>query len=428
MEYREKTEGSAPNKLNATLTKRVKSFEPANFRLCNLKPDTAYEYRVVYRGAVGDEKRGEPGFFHTQRRPGSIYVFAIQADSHLRNKLLNERTDLIELYRCCLDHMKSDNIDFLFSLGDFAMTEMLNRGNIVKNAKEAEECYLQQRRFITELCRNAPFFLVPGNHEAEAGWYRNGTRESPAALGASARMKIFPGPAPDTFYSGLSESYSDCGPRQVPYAFTWGDALFVTLDPFWHTQKKPYQFGIMKKTGDRWDWTLGKKQYDWLYQTLSESKARFKFVLSHQITGGVDEYGRGGIEAAAHKVAGFASYEWNGEDEKGDYVFEEKRPNWKHGPIHKIFKDTGVDIFFHGHDHIYAYQELDGIVYQACPQPAAANPLGHSEPGRYKNGIIRENSGYIKVTVNPSGALVQYSKINENGNAVIAHSYRIDKE
>ena len=30
----------------------------------------------------------------------------------------------------------------------------------------------------------------------------------------------------------------------------------------------------------------------------------------------------------------------------------------------------GVTIFFQGHDHLFAHQQLDGVTYQALPNPA----------------------------------------------------------
>ena len=42
-------------------------------------------------------------------------------------------------------------------------------------------------------------------------------------------------------------------------------------------------------------------------------------------------------------------------------------------PIHQLLAANGVTMFFHGHDHIYARQELDGVIYQTLPEPADPN-------------------------------------------------------
>jgi len=79
------------------------------------------------------------------------------------------------------------------------------------------------------------------------------------------------------------------GLRENYYAWTWGDALFVVLDPYINTLNKP------EKEGDGWNFTLGRDQYDWFRRTLENSDSKFKFVFAHQIVGG-DTEGRGGTE------------------------------------------------------------------------------------------------------------------------------------
>ena len=106
--------------------------------------------------------------------------------------------------------------------------------------------------------------------------------------------------------------------REDYYAWTWGDALFIVLDPFQYTMKKPYAEDLFGEgetdIGDQWDWTLGKDQYDWLKQTLENSNAKFKFVFAHHVTGGVPYeyvstigpgYVRRGADAAPY-------FEWGG--------------------------------------------------------------------------------------------------------------------
>ena len=48
------------------------------------------------------------------------------------------------------------------------------------------------------------------------------------------------------------------------------------------------------------------------------------------------------------------------------------RPGWP-APIHQLLVQHRVSAVFHGHDHLYVNQQLDGIVYQEVPQPSAKN-------------------------------------------------------
>ena len=42
-------------------------------------------------------------------------------------------------------------------------------------------------------------------------------------------------PAPDGFYTGDTEPLKSIGLLKDYYAWTWGDALFVVLDYYWHS-------------------------------------------------------------------------------------------------------------------------------------------------------------------------------------------------
>ena len=46
-----------------------------------------------------------------------------------------------------------------------------------------------------------------------------------------------------------------------------------------------------------------------------------------------------------------------------------KRPGWN-VPVHQLMIDNGVAAYFHGHDHQFVHEEIDGIVYQLVPSPS----------------------------------------------------------
>jgi len=114
--------------------------------------------------------------------------------------------------------------------------------------------------------------------------------------------------------------------------------LFVTLDPYRYTMSQPYT----KEGGSPWDWTLGDDQYFWLEKTLKQSDAKYKFVFSHHVIGNM----RGAEQLAE-------LYEWGGYDNKGVYLFDQKRPTYEK-PVHQMMVDAEVTIFFQSHDHLFA--------------------------------------------------------------------------
>jgi hypothetical protein len=393
--------------------------EPIEVTVYGLTPDQDYYYRVRYREAgVGAYEAWPGGTFHTQRPPGSEFTFTIQADAQIHDALYDEPefAEGCSLYTVALANALLDTPDFHLDMGDLSNTDL--RGRDAMTMEEALDRYLVQRRFIGQLAHSTSFFFVLGNHEGEHGWRAMNEADSLEVWSTCARKQVVPNPAPNAFYTGSQDATPGCGLRENYYAWRWGDALFVVLDPFWYTTTKPHNYFDDGYTGsnDAWDWTLGEDQYNWLYDTLHNSDAAWKFVFSHHMTGGVmsggmfpTPYGRGGIEAAKFRVDSLPTYEWGGENAAGEYVFDVKRPGWSHGPVHDIFVSEGVDIFFHGHDHIFAKQDLDGVVYQTCPVPWDPDySEGFLDQSNYKNGVIHENSGHLRVTVYPEGVKVEY--------------------
>ena len=410
--------------------------------LADLVANTQYYYRLAFRrSGEGDYQFGEEHTFRTQPPYGSPFMFAVNADEHLQEmyKLPYQTRDM-QLYRQTLENIAGFDPDFLISLGDFAHIEFY-MGRNAANLQEAKEHYLLQRDYLDDIAHSIPFYLTIGNHEGEQGWYYDfntpGDNENSLAVMATrARKEIIPNPYPDEFYRGNSDVIPEYGLREDYYSWEWGDVLFVVLDPFWYTTSKPHHCGPEPGSGDCWDWSLGKDQYDWLYETLDQSSAKWKFVFIHHLTSSAvsplgydDDYGRGGIEAAKYEVDGGASYEWGGEDDTGADVFEIKRPGWAYGPTHDLLVENEVDIVFHGHDHLFVKQDLDGIVYQECPQPGDADySWGWRWESNYKYGVFRRNAGCIKVGVYQTCIKVDYVQSflpGEGDNGGIAYSYMI---
>jgi hypothetical protein len=393
---------------------------PATISLSPLAADTRYYYRVCYRvPGAQDYVAREEHTFHTARPPGRPFVFAIEADPHV-----DESTNP-DLYRRTLVNVLGSHPDFLIDLGDTFMSEKLP----VINPQEITSRHLLLRSFFDTLCHSVPLMLAIGNHEGELGWLLNGTPDNAAVWASNIRRAYYPNPVPDGFYSGDTVAESFVGLRQNYHAWEWGNTLFVVLDPYWYTATKP------GPNTDNWAWTLGRAQYDWLARTLEKSTAELKFVFAHQVIGGNDTEGRGGIEAVPY-------YEMGGLNADGTAGFGSHRPGWT-APVHQLMRDHQVSAFFHGHDHVFVRQELDGITYQELPQPGYFNFINpaksYSNTGLaslygYTHGVVLPSSGYLRVTVADSGALVEYVRsflpAHENAqqvNGAVAYSYLLRK-
>ncbi len=366
-----------------TRSQKVGSDSPTPFALDGLASSAQTSYRVI------DDSTGKPLFadasFHTARKAGEAFTFTIQADSHLDGGCRQD------VYARCIANQIADAPDFVVDLGDTFMT-----GKHPSRASALKQ-YLAQRYFLSPLARSAPLFMVIGNHDGEEAKLRGATLPGGLSLWShSQRTAFFPNPVPDDsrFYTGNSIDFPGAGLLQNYYAFTWGDLLLVALDPYWTSTAS-------RGNGAGWNMSIGRAQYDWLAATLRASRAKHKAVFIHQLVGGLDDGGRGGAEAAK-------LFEWGGRELDGANTFARKRPGWPK-PIHDLLVEAGVKIVFHGHDHFYAKQELDGIVYQLVPQPAHRNARSdHAAEYGYKAGEFIPNSGHLRVRVDPKQLQVEY--------------------
>ncbi len=381
IEYRE-TGSKKTNSKKITLT----SGEPKEIVVDNLIADKRYDYQLVYQEPGQNQIQKSPVYhFHTQRKKGETFTFTLTADPHL-----DQNCDTFT-YKTMLLNAASDSADFHIDLGDTFMTDKYRT-----NYQDALKQYLAQRYYFGLLSTSSPLFLVQGNHDGESGQRLNGKADNMTVWSNLTRKKYFPNPTPDGFYTGNDREEPFVGLSQNYYAWEWGNALFIVLDPFWFTP----QAGM----NNPWERTLSKAQYDWLKATLEKSKSTFKFIFIHNLVGGVDLKGkaRGGMEAAG-------LYEWGGQSPNGKDEFQQNRPDWEI-PIHTLLVKNRVTAVFHGHDHLFAQQQLDGVLYQCLPQPGAkdaGNPRQATEYG-YVNGSLMTNAGYLRVVVSAQSIQLDY--------------------
>ena len=377
---------------------------PDEIDLTGLNANTQYFYRMQYKvvGAANYTPTTEYKF-HTQRSPGSSYTFTVEADEHLYSNYSNT-----SMYEKTLANEASENPDFMLSLGDIFGDD---HAPTVTTSADMDALHKAYRQYLGEICHSVPFYVCLGNHDAENDYYLNvngtyttSTNNLPAApngigvWGTQWRKFYYPNPFPNSFYSGNTtvEGFGMDLPENY-YAWTWGDALFVVLDVY-RTEIYPGANPTDGSKPQNWDWTLGKTQYDWMRNTLEKSTVAHKFVFAHHTRG----QGRGGVGTAT-------GCEWGGMNGT-QYKFDQYRPGWGK-PIHQVFVDTGVDIFFQGHDHLYAKEVLNNVVYQEVPMPSDATyTFGYSANASAYTDVTLDGTGHIKVNVTPSCVTVDYVK------------------
>ncbi len=396
---------------NSTLVFINSPTVPDEIDLTNLTVNTRYYYRMNYRILGASTYTISPEYtFQTQRAPGSAFSFTLEADEHLYDK-----KGVKSIYQICLDNQAKDKPDFMLSLGDIFGDDH-NPFTITNTALDS--LHLNYRPFLGSICHSIPFYVCLGNHEGENDFYFAQTPPNNLCIWATQWRKFYyPNPYPNTFYSGNTdnEPYGIGNPENY-YAWNWGDALFVVLDVY-----RDENDTTPKPKG--WDWTLGQAQYDWLKNTLESSNAPYKFVFAHHIRG----QGRGGITNAR-------LFEWGGYEQNGTtYSFPAKRPNMAK-PIHQLFVDNGVTIFFQGHDHVFAHEVLNNVTYQALPMAADSTyEIGKlANAGAYTSDTL-DGTGHLRVNVSPSCVKVDFVRAylpadtlsGLHHNAEVAFSYSI---
>ncbi len=400
--------GTSPGNLSQT-TATVASLPetPVEADLQPLLPDTRYYYRTTYRQpGAASFKHGPVRTFHTQRAPGSAFTFTVEADEHLYDK-----KGVRSLYQICLANQAADSADFMLSLGDIFGDD---HTPTTTTSDDMKNLHLDYRQYLGQVCHSMPFFVCLGNHEGETGYWLDQTPPNNIAVyGTNWRKFYYPNPFPNSFYSGnMAEEPFGIGLPENYFAWTWGDALFVVLDVYrdCDANEKP----------QKWDWTLGKTQYDWLKTTLETSSAAHKFVFAH--------HNRGQGRGAAFVATGF---EWGGMD-GGQYKFDQYRPGWAM-PIHQLMVANGVDIFFQGHDHLFAVEKLDGLTYQEVPMPSDSTyEIGVLANADAYTDLTLDGSGHIRVTVEPHCVSVDYvaaylpqDTLGGHKNREVRHSYKV---
>ena len=415
----------------------VAAGDPIEVVIDELDPNTQYYYRLQFlETGAATWIAGSEHSFHTQRPHGGGFTFTITSDSHLGQTFSGNSP---ARYEQTTLNVAADDPEFHLDLGDAFIMNATNQS-------EANAIYDAQRPYFGNFSHSAPVFLAIGNHENEEGWNLDDVPFSKALGSIIARKEYFPNPVPDGFYTGNGDLLNEIGGdklREDYYAWEWGDALFVVLDPFQYTMTKPYgtitgsgEDDDETVSGDQWNWTLGQDQFDWFKQTLENSNAKFKFVFAHHVVGGQLEvsgaagtpsYVRGGALAAPY-------FEWGGKNADDSWGFTGKRTGWGDDPIHQLMVDNHVSAFFHGHDHQFVHELIDGIVYQLVPSPGMTGygfDLYDASPYVVSGGNL-PSAGHVRVTVSPEEdeALVEYVRSAISGdtgvtNGQVAHTYTI---
>lgn len=198
-----------------------------------------------------------------------IYSFqtAVQRDSAFAFVVIGDNRTYPQRYEKLIARIWAERPNFIVNVGD-----------VVTNGNIKEQWIKEYLRPASELMCRVPTYVAIGNHERNADWY----------------YKYVSYPQPENYYS-----------------FDYGNAHFTIID-------------------SNKNLTPDNKQYKWLKNDLSKSKARWKFVFHHHPPYSSDEDDYGDT--------------YRGKSKLGDLKVRQLVP---------LYEKYGVDIVWYGHIHDY---------------------------------------------------------------------------
>jgi hypothetical protein len=342
----------------------------AEWQITGLTPGTRYEYEIVETAAPNGEAVLYSGSVGTARTAGESFSFALLTDSHIGADITySNQGDELKL-QAVGQEIAAIAPDFMVNLGDMLDYHQYGFNAPPPDGMISRAAYKNYRTFLGDVTGRTPHFPVIGNWEGENGEFA----PEVIAWSREQRMLYMPAPEPATNPEGGS-------PNEDYYAFTWGDALFIVLNVMSYT---PTPHLLSSNPGLPDDWTLGTEQLAWLQRTLANASTKWRFLLIHHAVGGAagdpanSAYGRGGGQAA--------------------YVGEQ-------AIVHQLMLDHGVQIFFYGHDHVFADMTVDGIHYSVPGSSGAPWMFTQAETGYTEQWAAY---GWARVDVAPESVRVQY--------------------
>ena len=407
--------------------------------LSGLSANEEYVYRVEYARMENPQDWNvlhPVGAFNSQKSSGRAFSFCLTADAHWgqQGNVPPGGARWITGVNCLHQMVRNDRFDFMIDLGDSPFPS-------VGSFDQALDKYLEYRDILSPIARRMPVFLALGNHECEAGFYQRGT-DDPAEQNSlwnqlaadqyrqlwatRARHIALPNPRGDTYpeggegapgYDSLDDWFGAPGPwndgaptthLQNFFAWTWGDALFIVLDPFRYTLVGSTHF-----PNSPTQYCLGPTQMQWLEDVLANSTATWKFIFAHHLVGGglINRQGNIIVEGGDEYAYGRGS------------AIDALRTGTDQARIHELMVRHGAQFFVYGHDHAFSHSSIEGVQYIGCGRATHLNNWWH-RPGMtdsYGNLLVQGQNqpwmhslfniiGYCAFHVEPDRVSIQWMR------------------
>lgn len=386
---------ASTNQANSRLNLNLTGLS-GNFKwICEVSNDNFAAHSEIVSGGMG---RGG-----TKPEDTDSVDIVVISDDHLAMDALNEvnpamgyNRDIVRHADGTAKHMNAHKAiqsitelhpDLLINLGDcFSCDRCANQNEAYSRAEN-------YRNWTQPLLREAPMVFVHGNHEGGAGYFQHKFLANNYAIqkwGTNTLKRFILNPDSDTYeqkgegaagYDSTNDwlvgqdpdsadieanTTLNCTPLENFYAFRYGPALFIALDPYRYTEPGALvdQTDPGQPTRPTASWVLGTTQLNWLEWVLANFSAPWTVVMLHHLVGsepigivaGTDYYGRqAGTNIDDPSV-------WTA---VGDSIPPQLTS------FHNLMIRYGVDVVLKGHDHRFAHVIKNGVNYISAPTLSA---------------------------------------------------------
>ncbi len=307
---------------------------PFEIKITGLKPDTTYNYYVVFSNG---ERRPKKGYytFHTAFKGTRSFKFAVFGDSRGPFSLIPVNEEVLKKILC---QVKEKDVEFICFLGDLVYGKS-------RKEKQLRDEFRIWKDIASFVMHEIAVYTIMGNHDTvmhktAQGYLLDGEKREKDIIYSE---KIFAdefvnpenSPAPET---PVSPSY-----KENVYSFDWGNSHFVVINTdYWIAFPKRELLGESKKIRfygrGNLPGMIMRNQLKWIEEDIKKARAsgaRHIFVFGHQpIFPVTDE----------HAI----DYSPNATKEVKECVRKMRKKLWD------IFEKYDVDAAFFGHEHNYS--------------------------------------------------------------------------
>jgi len=433
-------------------------------QLTGLSAGTTYYYRAGGSLMGAGRFYSEIWTFTTTPSHLQDATIVVMADAHFLPMIVDARLNRQKVHAQTMRNIKAEPGSLIIDVNDSVPYCHFNGGHAAvfpiddtgtpdsptsTFALSAEDCEYDVRLFRkydesahTGKMRVGP----PGNHNGEHWW------EHAANNSATNDVANYSRDAINKFFGNSLGAIALAGAEAKGRwgAFRYGAALICLVDPYEDARLSVSDPATSNpdQPDSQNDWCISQAQWDYFfhattgwvtkasptYDSNNPTYTGVKFIIfaMHNLIGGSGvstvTYGRGGKQYATDKAASQNSREhgasatWQAANPRG-WTGDHLALGFHGAAVKRCDAMGTVPIVIKGHDHFWAREFVDGVLYVTVPQSSGINDTpfsyGFKDDGSYtdadSNTVYKPNAGHVVLTISPSAVDIRYKRSMPEG-------------